>query len=200
MGKMDEKVLCVPTGVHFNNFDEFVDEKHLFLVRRYAENNLAYRHIIPYCVIFDPETKEILAYQRKAGNEKRLEGQWSIGIGGHVHPEDGEGFRAVINARDRECMEELGITPKETLGEIYIQLNGTEVDRVHLGFCQIVIGWSGDFEASEEIPKWEMLTIPELKEKDLETWAIYVLNLLESDWGDLIDNTRKNPASNTGRY
>jgi predicted NUDIX family phosphoesterase len=141
-----------------------------------------------------PDSKRILAYQRKGGNEKRLDGQWSIGIGGHVHPEDGEGFSAVIQARDRECMEEIGIKPHKSFGEIYIQLNDTEVDRVHLGFCQIVTEWHGDFTPSKEIPEWEMLTIPQLRRKNLETWAVYVLDLLESDWGDLLGNERKSPA------
>ncbi len=196
--KMNEKVLCVPSGLQFDDIEQFINKRGRWLVRKYAEKNFAYRHIIPYCVIMAPYSKRILAYQRKGGNEKRLDGQWSIGIGGHVHPEDGEGFNAVINARDRECMEEIGIKPHKSFGDIYIQLDGTEVDRVHLGVCQIIAEWHGDFTASEEIPNWEMLTIPELRRKNLETWAVYVLDLLESDWGDLLEK-RKSPAT-SGEY
>ena len=32
---------------------------------------------------------------------------------------------------DRECIEELGITPHKTFGEIYIQLNETEDEKVY---------------------------------------------------------------------
>jgi predicted NUDIX family phosphoesterase len=193
--KMNEQVLCIPAGLSLENFERTVNERSVFLVRKHAEKNFAYRHIIPYCVVMAPYSKRILAYQRKGGNEKRLDGQWSIGIGGHVHPGDGEGFNAVINARDRECMEEIGIKPHKSFGEIYIALDSTEVDRVHLGFCQIITEWHGDFTASEEIPHWEMLTIPELRRKNLETWAVYVLDLLESDWGDLLDCSEKDPAT-----
>lgn len=188
MRKMDEKVLCVPAGSYFDDFDRFVREKGRWLVRKYAEKNAGYRQIIPYCVIMAPNSKRILAYQRK-GNEKRLDGQWSIGIGGHVHPHDGRkgDFNTVLNARDRECIEELGIEPHKTFGEIYIQLDETEVDRVHLGFCQIITEYNGILTPSKEIPEWEFLTFEELEHRNLETWAEYVLDLLESGWGDLFD-------------
>jgi predicted NUDIX family phosphoesterase len=183
--KMKEKVLCVPAGLSLENFERNVDERSVFLVRKYAERNFAYRHIIPYCVILIDG--KILAYKRKKGNEPRLEGQWSIGIGGHMHPEDGKGYEAILKARDRECIEELGITPHKTFGDIYIALDDTEVDRVHLGFCQIITAYNGELKPSKEIPVWEFLTFEELEHKNLETWARYVIDLLESGWGDLFD-------------
>jgi len=184
--KMNERVLCVPAALSCEDFEKTVDDRGVFLVRRYAEKNAAYRHIIPYCVILN-EDKKILSYKRKRGNEPRLEGQWSIGVGGHMHPEDGQGYAAIEQARDRECLEELGITPHKTFGDIYIALDDTEVDRVHLGLCQIITEYNGELTPSKEIPAWEFLTIEELKRRNLETWAEYVLDLLESGWGDLFD-------------
>jgi len=35
------------------------------------------------------------------------------------------------DGNDRECIEELGITPHKTFGEIYIQLNETEDEKVY---------------------------------------------------------------------
>ena len=183
--KMKEKVLCVPAGLSLENFERNVNERSVFLVRKYAEKNFAYRHIIPYCVILIDN--KILTYKRKKGNEPRLEGQWSIGVGGHMHPEDGQGYEAILKARDRECIEELGITPHKTFGDIYIALDDTEVDRVHLGFCQIITDYNGELKPSKEIPEWEFLTFEELEHLNLETWAKYVIDLLESGWGDLFD-------------
>jgi predicted NUDIX family phosphoesterase len=40
---------------------------------------------------------------------------------------------------------------------------------------------------SKEIPEWEFLTFEELEHLNLETWAKYVIDLLESGWGDLFD-------------
>jgi predicted NUDIX family phosphoesterase len=184
--KMNEQVLCIPAELSLENFERTVNERSVFLVRKYAEHNPAYRHIIPYCLILDDKGK-ILTYKRKKGNEPRLEGQWSIGIGGHMHPEDGKGYSAIERARDRECIEELGITPHKTFGDIYIALDDTEVDRVHLGFCQIITAYNGELKPSKEIPVWEFLTFEELEHKNLETWARYVIDLLESGWGDLFD-------------
>jgi len=188
--KMKEKVLCVPAGLSLENFERNVNERSVFLVRKYAEKNFAYRHIIPYCVILIDN--KILAYKRKKGNEPRLEGRWSIGVGGHMHPEDGQGYEAILKARDRECVEELGITPHKTFGDILISLNDTEVDKVHLGFCQIITEYNGQLRPSKEIPEWEFLTVEELKKRNLETWAVYVINKLEQGWGSLLEN-RKNP-------
>lgn len=190
--KMNEKVLCVPAGLSLKNFERTVNERSVFLVRKYAEKNPAYRHIIPYCLVLDDKGK-ILTYKREKGNEPRLEGQWSIGVGGHVHPEDGKGYDAILKARDRECVEELGITPHKTFGNIYIPLNDTEVDKVHLGFCQIITEYNGQLRPSKEIRTWEFLTFEELENRNLETWAQYVIDLLESGWGDLLEN-RKSPA------
>ncbi|MFA5658915.1 MAG: hypothetical protein WC900_06485, partial [Oscillospiraceae bacterium] len=69
MGKMDEEVLCIPAGQYLGNFEKVVNRKGVFLVRKYAEHNFRFRHIIPYCVILIDN--KILAYKRKKGNEPR---------------------------------------------------------------------------------------------------------------------------------
>ena len=75
-----------------------------------AEHNFDFRQLIPYGILVDIEKKKILAYRKtKESNEKRLHGFWSIGVGGHVEPCDGEGWEAVENAFKREMKEELGI-------------------------------------------------------------------------------------------
>jgi len=197
MGKMDEMVLCVPADMAFDDFEKFVERFGIWEIRRDAEKDMAYRHITPYCVLLR-EDGRILAYQRKKGNEERLEGQWSIGIGGHIHPSDGYGYEGILNGRDRECIEELGITPHKTFGEIYIQLNDTEVDKVHLGFAQIITEYNGELRPSNEIPCWEFLTVSELKKRNLETWAVYVLDLLEKDWGGSPWKYKKKPRTSRG--
>src|ERR1043166_6958302 len=55
--------------------------------RSQAENDLHYKQLIPYVLIVCGD--RLLRYQRgKGGQETRLRGLWSVGIGGHISEED----------------------------------------------------------------------------------------------------------------
>ena len=55
--------------------------------RREAEQDRGYKQLIPYVMIICKE--RILRYQRgKGGEETRLHGLYSIGVGGHISEED----------------------------------------------------------------------------------------------------------------
>jgi len=41
--KMKEKVLCVPAGLSLENFERNVNERSVFLVRKYAEKNFTFK-------------------------------------------------------------------------------------------------------------------------------------------------------------
>src|SRR5438874_3056350 len=116
----------------------------LFLPRDQAEQNPAYKQIIPYALIAFENKVAYYVRGKKAG-EQRLVAKGSIGIGGHMSEEKDEllwnfeideaAYRAGV---EREVNEEIKI---ETTFEdrIVALLNDdtTEVGRVHLGIVHI---------------------------------------------------------------
>lgn len=62
-------------------------EQGFFVERRAAEEDPDLKQLIPYCVVHNDES--VLCVRRlKQSSEGRLHGSWSIGIGGHIEPQD----------------------------------------------------------------------------------------------------------------
>jgi predicted NUDIX family phosphoesterase len=110
-----------------------------FAARGLAEDEAAWKQLIPYCVIRRPG--EVFCVQRKtAQTESRLHGLLSIGIGGHINPDPDQARRpsAVAffeQALLRELFEELHLEPEDASPRLLGILNddSTAVGRVHLG-------------------------------------------------------------------
>lgn len=113
-----------------------------FLRRSEAEDTPAYKQVIPYLII--SSGGKYLTYTR-SGTEARLHDLISLGFGGHINPEDGEGrhWGLIHNNIRREVEEELLYTGKDksgweslwgspfVLGVLYDGSN--PVGRVHIG-------------------------------------------------------------------
>jgi len=83
-----------------------------FVERDDAENDPSLKQIIPY-VIIRYGTCVLLMRRLHKQSESRLWDKLSLGIGGHVNPEDGtDFFDAFLSGMERELHEELYI-PKE---------------------------------------------------------------------------------------
>src|SRR5215510_4622501 len=82
-----------------------------YLNRSDAEEDKRYKQLIPYVLIFSNE--RILRYRRgKGGQETRLHGLYSVGVGGHIAEEDHGLFSNALGYQDgmrRELMEEVAI-------------------------------------------------------------------------------------------
>lgn len=163
--KKYEKVLVIPNNksyhygasnyIHIENngneaWQQEVIKDAAFVERWMAEEDNTILQIIPYVIIFSPDGK-LFAYQRKSGGEKRLEGKFSVGIGGHINPVDSTSkqitWDVVLNAALREIDEEVYISPLyakdniKMLGVIYTPDSPDEsatkviptVGEVHLG-------------------------------------------------------------------
>lgn len=131
-----------------------------FVERWMAEQDKSTLQIIPYVIIYDRITQEIFCYQRKGGGETRLEGKYSIGIGGHVNTDDVDTpidveyfendpvtWKTVLNGAAREVSEEVMldegyvIDNLQELGTIYTPTDdggktnrpGPLVGEVHIG-------------------------------------------------------------------
>ncbi|WP_304225492.1 NUDIX domain-containing protein [Gracilinema caldarium] len=157
--KHNEAVLCVVTellkqkiGLQKNSYiysqqeliDIFSACEPQFVLRSEAEHNSSYKQLIPYCLIQDLHGN-FLAYER-SGTEKRLHGLYSLGVGGHINPEDAHGNRefslaeTLKQALMRELGEEIGYTPPEGAytckGLIYE--DKSSVGTVHIGIVYVL--------------------------------------------------------------
>ena len=158
-----------------------------FMPRSQAEENPEFKQIIPYVLIRQGECW--LHYVRgKASGEKRLVAKGSIGVGGHINPEDQSLFdsgRDFYNrAVQRELHEELH-TDGEFRTRIVALLNddSTPVGKVHLGVvhvCELSDENVSRGEAS--LTELRFLPLQELQNRreQLETWSQFCLDHLET--------------------
>lgn len=112
-----------------------------FLPRAQAEQDPAYKQIIPYVLIVFQNT--VLHYVRgKKAGEQRLIAKGSIGVGGHMNETDESLFvmdeQAYRAGVEREVNEEIKIdTPFEDRIVALLNDDSTEVGSVHLGIVHI---------------------------------------------------------------
>src|SRR5437667_2290313 len=108
----------------------------LYLNRSEAEQDKRYKQLIPYVLIICDG--KILRYRRgRGGQETRLHGLYSVGIGGHISEEDHGLFSSRLGYHEgmrRELMEEVAIDQtQEAPAVAVINDDSTEVGYVHFG-------------------------------------------------------------------
>lgn len=112
----------------------------IYINRSEAEQDKRYKQLIPYALIICGD--KILRYRRgKGGQETRLHGLYSVGVGGHISEEDTGLFTAGIGyheAMRRELIEEVDIDATKEMAVAVINDDSTEVGFVHLGIVHIV--------------------------------------------------------------
>jgi predicted NUDIX family phosphoesterase len=108
-----------------------------YLNRSAAEQDRRYKQLIPYVLIFC--NRKILRYRRgKGGQETRLHGLYSVGIGGHISAEDEELFSTYREGMRRELMEEVAIEEMKDAAVGVINDDSTDVRYVHFGVVHVV--------------------------------------------------------------
>lgn len=112
----------------------------VYINRSEAEQDRRYKQLIPYALIIHGD--KILRYRRgKGGQETRLHGLYSVGVGGHISEEDtglfteGPGYH---DAMRRELMEEVAIDVTKERAVAVINDDSTDVGFVHLGIVHVV--------------------------------------------------------------
>ena len=146
-----EKYLPVVTSI----------SKLVYLNRSDAEQDKRYKQLIPYVLMIC--NGRILRYRRgKGGQETRLHGLYSVGIGGHISDTDDGLFSKDVGYRDgmrREIIEEVAIDPGQDSAVAVINDDSTEVGYVHFGVVHImqitneaVVGGRSGIVAPEFIP------------------------------------------------
>jgi predicted NUDIX family phosphoesterase len=111
-----------------------------YLNRSDAEQDRRYKQLIPYVLILCDG--KILRYQRgKGGQETRLHGLYSVGIGGHISEEDHGLFsndRGYQDGMRRELMEEIALEGVKDAAVAVINDDSTDVGCVHFGVVHVV--------------------------------------------------------------
>ncbi|PIU76096.1 hypothetical protein COS75_00800 [Candidatus Pacearchaeota archaeon CG06_land_8_20_14_3_00_35_12] len=159
-----------------------------------VENNPGYKQPIGYCLIVNPRLKKVFAYQRASQDskysEKRLQGKWSWGVGGHIEKID-EAANPIHTSVLRELKEEV---PREILFKAiggprilgYINDDSEPVGRVHFGVLYVLKTNSEKIVPNDPaIARCEFRTIKELEkicsspEVAVEGWSKIVLEPLK---------------------
>jgi predicted NUDIX family phosphoesterase len=115
-------------------------ENLVYLNRSSAEQDRRYKQLIPYVLILC--NGKILRYRRgKGGQETRLHGLFSVGVGGHISEEDHGLFSSDRGYQDgmrRELMEEVAIDEAKDAAVAVINDDSTDVGAVHFGVVHVV--------------------------------------------------------------
>jgi len=171
-----------------------------WMTRGFAEEDSDYKQPIAYCGVINSNSGKVYAFQRSKKDkeyvEKKLQGKWSWGIGGHVDLIDEEEENPVRASMMRELHEEAGILEPNikkivALGSINLEYN------VHLVHFGILYAIETDLEhlvgKDKEISQGSFKTINELEEMltspkyMVEDWSKYSLKPLK----DYLLNSRQ---------
>ena len=159
-----------------------------FMPRSIAEKSPEFKQLIPY-VLMSCNGKFLSYVRGKRAGEKRLVGNRSMGIGGHINPIDTEtssneaDFREVYDcAVKREIEEEVHVDANVTDSIIGLLNDDTnEVGQVHLG---VVHHWQLDSEnvtkREQMINQISFMSVPDLVavRDEMETWSQLCLDHL----------------------
>lgn len=172
------------------DFQKIILNNYKYTKRGEAEKDESLKQPIGYSVLVN-EKGEVFAYQRAKKDddytEKRLQGKWSWGVGGHVDRQDDENRNPIKASMMRELEEEVAIDGDlkgmQVLG--YINDDSDSVGRVHFGVLYLV-KIEGTVESADgEITNEDFRTISQLKEivndgnNTVEEWSKIALKLLE---------------------
>jgi predicted NUDIX family phosphoesterase len=157
----------------------------VYLNRSEAEHDKRYKQLIPYVLLIS--NGRILRYRRgKSGQETRLHGLYSVGVGGHISEEDhglfssGPGYHEGMR---RELMEEVAVEEEKESAVAVINDDSTEVGCVHFGVVHVmhlanekIASRRSGIAAPEFIPIVEAVKDP----SGYESWSRFCLEHLEA--------------------
>ena len=156
----------------------FILSNHRFMPRESAERDPDYKQIIPYITIRHGSLW--LLFQRKsAQTETRLHNKYSLGLGGHITREAGEGqYDPIMAGLYRELGEEIVIDHGEPRYIGVLNDDETDVGRVHLGLYFQVSADSTNFElpeADKMSAQWVDAGYLDGYRAMMETWSQFIL-------------------------
>jgi predicted NUDIX family phosphoesterase len=163
-----------------------LDPAHLrYMDRAAAEVDPTWKQVIPYSIIEWRTSCRSLYYKyerTKKGNDPRLHNLWSIGIGGHINPVDGDtsSDTSYANAFQRELREEVELLGNVTISNLGMIYDGsTVVGTVHFGVAHKITLHCGGYVKTVD----PALTNGEFCDKDylmknlsyFESWSQFII-------------------------
>jgi predicted NUDIX family phosphoesterase len=166
---------------HLDRYQRVIRDRHLFMPRPEVEEDPNFQQIIPY-VVFRHRDRYFLTHRLRASSEKRLRKQYSLGVGGHINPQDLTSGDPILDGLKREWEEEVvyhGHFDATLIG--LLNDESAPVSKVHLGVVFLVDGDTPDI-AIRETKKLggELLTLEEMKSLylQMESWSQIVYDRL----------------------
>lgn len=157
------------------------DDDIFWIDRDKAETDKNCKQIIPYAIVQNKSNK--YGCYLRSGSEDRLHGCWSLGIGGHVNPQDGTSNIISIagTALTREMEEEFldfgfgnsSLTFKGIINEEY-----SEVGNSHIGFVYFVSTIESPLP-DEELKNLTWINKEEINDYNLELWSKLAFRLID---------------------
>ncbi len=159
-------------------FQALVAREGRFEPRAAMESDRSQKQVIPYLVLRDGP-RYFLMRRTRAGGDVRLHDRWSIGVGGHLNPGDGD----LAGGLRREWTEELAadFVPDFRLVGL-LNDDTTEVGSVHLGAVYVADAAGRPVEIREtDKLTGGFATAAEVSavRDDLETWSRLTFDFLE---------------------
>jgi len=166
-----------------------------YMERILAEEDEKHKQPIGYAIILNPRTKKIFVYQKskqdKQYPEKRLQGNFSIGVGGHIEQYDDK-TDPIRSSLIREISEEIEFVPGKSKLLGYINDDSNAVGRVHIGMLYLIETSSEIvFPKDAEIAASQMKTLEEFEamcndpQIKVENWSIIALEPLKKYMSEL---------------
>ncbi|HYX10829.1 MAG TPA: hypothetical protein VE817_02545 [Candidatus Acidoferrum sp.] len=153
-----------------------------FEPRRTMEDDPSFKQIIPYLVLRDG-ARWFLMRRTRAGGDPRLHDLWSIGVGGHLNPGDGD----LSGGLSREWHEELVADFVPVFRPVgLLNDDETAVGAVHLGivFEADAAGRAVDIRETAKLTGSFASTADVAAVRDrMETWSQLVFDALTPTFG-----------------
>ncbi|MBI3750890.1 MAG: hypothetical protein HY263_04440 [Chloroflexi bacterium] len=190
-----ERVLVVPRaslmadpGWHgvttdgLGDFESIVARDGEFRDRAAMERDRSWKQVIPYLVLRDGP-RYFLMRRTRAGGDVRLHDRWSIGVGGHLNPGDGD----LAGGLRREWAEEIeaAFVPDFRLVGL-LNDDTTDVGSVHVGAVYLADagGRAVEIRETEKLEgSFAAASAVAAVEDRLETWSMLVFRHLEATAG-----------------
>ncbi len=168
------------------NFKSRVSDNFEYRRRGDLETDLNYKQPINYLVLRDE--KNLIFFYRRATKdadytEKRLQGRWSCGLGGHIDKEDEKANDPILAAAKRELREEVLIRGEllnlEEVG--YINDDSGDVEKFHFAILYLATVRGQVEKNDNEIMEYEMKSWQEAREvldddKNIERWSRIIID------------------------
>lgn len=170
-------------GITSENCDKVIAEinsHHEFIPRDLAENDPSHKQVISYVVL--TRGSQVFATRRlKKGGESRLHGLMSLGVGGHINPDDEVGGDVLRRGLQRELDEEVYIEKAlELVPRGMINDDTQEVGRVHLGlFYTLEVAGEVRIRETEKLEGlWLERSELDALRDSMESWSQFVASTL----------------------